>query len=141
MTLGRQDRASECPVWSSWSYRATSFPSHISQSNMGDHQDDIQVIQYCHQTVTNLNIKSVQIAPSIEEGRGVTGSSDPSQSTSGRLKEEQKQTQPSSVLSPPKALPNQTKAKCSLGFCRANQVMMGALYRNIFNFGVGIAGI
>ena len=132
MTLGRQDRASECPVWSSWSYRATSFPSHISQSNMGDHQDDIQVIQYCHPTVANLNIKSVQIAPSIEEGRGVTGSSDPSQSTSGRLKEEQKQTQPSAVLSPAQALPKQKKAKCSLGFCRANQVMMIWIFKKHF---------
>ena len=108
---------------------------------MGDHQDDIQVTQYCQPTVTNLSIKSVQIAPSIEEGPGLRGSSGPSQSTSGRLQEEQKQSQPRTVLSPPQALPKQTKAKCSLGFCRANQVMMGAFYRNIFNFGVGIAGI
>lgn len=78
--------------------------------------------------------KSLQIAPSIEEGPGVRGSTDP-----GRLKEEQKQTQPSLVLSPPTALPRQTKAKCSLGFCRANQVMMGSFYQYLQL--VGLAGI
>ena len=92
---------------------------------MGDHQDDIQVIQCSQLTDNKHQGKCAQIAPSLEEGPEVRGTTEPShsQTTSGRLKEDEKRTQPSSVLSPPKALPKQTKAKCSLGFCRANQVV------------------
>ena len=78
--------------------------------------------------ITTLRDKYVQIAPSLEEGTGAREHTEAaSHSTSGRLKEEQKQAQSRSVLSPPKALPKQTKAKCSLGFCRANQVMIWIL--------------
>ena len=95
--------------WSSWSYSASGFPAHISQSNMGDHQEDIQVSLIPRSLSADAG--DVQRAPSLEEGGA------PSED---RLREAERATGTGPDL------PRQAgeSRKCSLGFCRAHEVRL-----------------